>query len=83
MKVTAQSPCMIMGCRSYTAKNGVTYFNADVYDLVSGTMYECELSQENFNSVNNVQKPLQVKGLALEIGKPYQGRVRMELVGWS
>lgn len=83
MKVVSNSPSMIMGCRSYTAKNGVTYFSADVYDLEQGNMYSCEVTQEIFNQLNNVQKPATVKSLALDIGKQYEGRSRISILGWQ
>lgn len=83
MKVVSNSPSMIMGCRSYTAKNGVTYFSADVYDLEAGNMFRCELTQDIFNQLNNVQKPATVKSLMLDIGNQYQGRSRISILGWQ
>lgn len=80
MKVTKKENVMILGISSYESKNGTVYYNCDLYDMDSGSMYSCGVSLEIFNSLAQQPKPLMVNECVLDIRPQYQNQSRIELI---
>lgn len=81
--IVTTGPLMIMGCSTNTASNGTVYYNVDVYDSNTGTLYNCSAKPDIYNQLVSTAKPASVKEMNLDIGKPWKGQCRLEVIGWK
>lgn len=76
------SNVMIMGT-SMREYNGQMYYNVDIYDSQSGSLFGCGCDEYIYGRLSLMDMPVMASSVTLDIQRPYQGRSRLQLEGWG